>query len=267
MMPTALVTGATSQIGHFLLPRLQEAGFTVTAISRQPPPGIIWQKSDLLKSPFLKQYDYLFHLAPLTLLPLLNETAFKRIIAFSSTSCFSKVASSDPKERAIAAQLTEAESILKTVNIAWTIFRPTLIYGCGIDKNVSFIAKFIHRFGFFPIAGEGLRQPVHADDLAAACVQACQSEKTINKAYNLSGGQTLSYREMVESIFQQLGKTPRIIKIKPSLFKLLIRGIAYFPPFAHLSTAMIERMTQDLCFDHSAATQDFAYSPRNFNQD
>jgi len=266
---TALVTGATSQIGRFLLPRLQSAGFTVTAITRQSPPpnsaGISWQQADL-QSSLDSQADFLFHLAPLPLLPpfLTHNSTLTRIIAFSSTSCFTKENSPERPERVIAAQLKEAEiafsALCQAHNISWTILRPTLIYGCGIDKNVTFIAQLIRRFGFFPILGRGtgLRQPVHADDLAAACLQACLSPATANKAYNLSGGETLTYRDMVEAIFQQLGKKPRIISIPLPVFKILSRIISRLP------VAMITRMNQDLCFDHAAAYHDFAYSPRTF---
>lgn len=274
----ALVTGATSQIGRFLLPRLLAAGFTVTAISRQPQPpntaGIIWQQADLQSlSQLNNQPNFLLHIAPLPLLPpllaRLPDTAFRRIIAFSSTSSFTKIDSPVVEEKAIAMQLTEAETTLTAIcrarGIAWTLFRPTLIYGCGIDKNVSFIAQMIRRFGFFPLVGHGLRQPVHADDLAAACVQASQSLAAVNKAYNLSGGQTLNYREMVEAIFHQLGKKPRIISIPLPVFKFLTRILACLPAFAHLSTATITRINQDLCFDHRAAHHDFGYSPRTFS--
>ncbi|NJO15167.1 MAG: NAD-dependent epimerase/dehydratase family protein [Thioploca sp.] len=278
----ALVTGASSQIGRFLIPRLKMAGFTITAISRQPQPyqrGVTWQQLDLQVTtlPISPSQPYLlFHLAPLPLLPfglarLAQPAAIKRIIAFSSTSCFSKRTSTDPQERAIVAQLTKAEQSLinwcQVKQVEWTLFRPTLIYGCGQDKNVSFIAQFIRRFGFFPLLGQGkgLRQPVHADDLAAACIQAALSLTAVNRAYNLSGGQTLSYRAMVEAIFQQLGKKPYIFSIPLPAFKLLVYSMAWLPTFAHLSTAMITRMNQDLCFDHSTAHHDFGYCPRKFS--
>jgi len=268
----AIVTGASNQIGRFLLPRLQAAGFEITAISRQAPINNTWLQIDITKNILPLNSKILFHIAPLSLLPqLLANSNIKRVITFSSTSRFSKTTSSDTKEQQIAAELTEAETkvinLCKKQQIAWTIFRPTLIYGCGIDKNVSFIAKFIRRFGFFPIVGNGmgLRQPVHADDLATACIQAYNCSVTINKAYNLSGQQTLTYREMVEAIFHSLGKKPHIISIPLFVFKILIRSIACLPKFSHLSTAMITRINQNLCFDHTVAYNDFGYQPRTFN--
>ncbi len=268
----AIVTGASSQIGRFLLPHIQAAGFEITAISRQEPINKAWLQIDITKNILPVKSKILFHIAPLPLLPqLLANSNIKRVITFSSTSRFSKTSSSDVKEQQIAAQLTEAETqvieLCEQQQIAWTIFRPTLIYGCGIDKNVSFIAEFIRRFGFFPVIGKGigLRQPVHADDLAIACLQAYNSSITINKTYNLSGGQTLTYRDMVEEIFYSLGKKPRIISIPLFVFKILIHSITWLPKFSHLSTAMVTRINQNLCFDHTAAYNDFGYQPRTFN--
>jgi nucleoside-diphosphate-sugar epimerase len=268
----AIVTGASSQIGRFLLPHIQAAGFEITAISRQEPINKAWLQIDITKNILPVKSKILFHIAPLPLLPqLLANSNIKRVITFSSTSRFSKTSSSDVKEQQIAAQLTKAETqvieLCEQQQIAWTIFRPTLIYGCGIDKNVSFIAEFIRRFGFFPVIGKGigLRQPVHADDLAIACLQAYNSSITINKTYNLSGGQTLTYRDMVEEIFYSLGKKPRIISIPLFVFKILIHSITWLPKFSHLSTAMVTRINQNLCFDHTAAYNDFGYQPRTFN--
>jgi nucleoside-diphosphate-sugar epimerase len=278
--PSTLVTGATSQIGRFLLPRLQMTGFKIFAISRQLPPlspdGILWQQSDLLYTSSLPPTSSLFHLAPLPLLPdvlqqLPPTSPLTRIIAFSSTSCLTKADSPDAKERAIAQQLHTAEQAVITWcqnhHVAYTLFRPTLIYGCGQDKNVTFIARFIRRFGFFPILGNGngLRQPVHADDLAMACIQAYFSPLTVNRVYNLSGGQTLSYRAMVEAIFHQVGKKPRILSIPLPLFKFLLRSFNWLPALPSISETMVIRMNQDLCFDHSAAYRDFAYQPRTFS--
>ncbi|OQW90752.1 MAG: hypothetical protein BWK79_18885 [Beggiatoa sp. IS2] len=276
----ALVTGATNQIGRFLLPRLSASGSPVFAYSRHPPKnnqGIVWQSSDLTTTVLsVTQPSFLFHIAPLPLLPRLlanlpESAPLLRVITFSSTSRFTKADSPDPRERAIADQLTTAETLFirecTRRQLPWTLFRPTLIYGCGQDKNVTFIANFIRRFGFFPLVGNGigLRQPVHADDLAVACLQVCQAPTTYYKAYNLSGGQTLSYRDMVVAIFHRLGKSPRILPLPLSLLKLLLSGISWLPTYAHLSPAMLLRVNQDLCFDHTNAARDFGYQPRTFS--
>jgi len=278
---SVIVTGATSQIGVFLLPRLAERGLDVHALSRSirsssgPDPSVTWHRADITNGAFPDlQADCLIHLAPLTLLPSIlakvGQCGIKRVVAFGSTSRFSKQNSSDPEEKAFALGLVEAEQELAEygdrVGVAWTVFRPTLIYGCGMDKNITIIGNFIRRFGFFPLIGDagGLRQPVHADDLAAACLQVLDNEVSFNKAYNLSGGETLSYRQMVERIFAAEGKRARFLRIPLPLFQLAMELASLWPPYRHLSGEMAKRMTEDLCFAHDDAARDFGFAPREF---
>jgi nucleoside-diphosphate-sugar epimerase len=273
-----LLAGASSQIGFFLLPRLREAGFSVTALSRRveaPGRGLAdWRQVDLRDPPadLSLPGDILFSAAPLSLLPGLLDHApeVRRLIAFSSTSRFTKAASPDPQERAIAAELAQGEERLIAAcekrGIAWTLFRPTLIYGCGLDRNVTFIARFIRRFGFFPLAGNGLRQPVHADDLALACLQALDCHMASGQAYNLSGGETLPYAEMVAHISREQGIPPRLLRLPLWLLAPALRTLAWLPPLRKLSPEMLTRMNQDLCFDHAAACRDFGYAPRKFRE-
>lgn len=278
-----VVTGATSLVGRFLLPRLREAGLEVHAVSRRPrpgdaTPGVAWHALDIeagLQGLDLDRASHVIHLAPLWLLPSLvpwlAAHGLERLIGFGSTSRHSKSASPDPKEREIAGLLARAEQELERAcaahGIPWTLMRPTLIYGGGRDHNVSAIAGVIRRLGVFPVAGEarGLRQPVHADDLAQACLAALANSATFNRAYDLHGGTTLPYREMVQAIFRGLGRRPRILSIPLPLYQMLLRGLALLPGYRHVTPAMADRMNQDLCFDAGEAMRDFGYHPRPFS--
>lgn len=274
-MNPILVTGATSLIGHFLLPRLAAQGFPVIAISRHPPHPEGWLLQDITQPFHLSTpCTALLHLAPLWHLPKLLESLGPqtptRIIAISSTSRFSKQDSSSSTERETARKLAEAEEHLAHFrhqhHIEWTIFRPTLIYGAGLDKNITTITRFIQRFGFFPVIGkaQGLRQPLHADDIALACLTALHNPATFRHAYNLSGGETLTYRHMVERIFLNLGKIPRILSIPPALFHTSIQLARLLPRFQQLTPEMADRMNADLVFSAENASRDFGFTARTF---
>lgn len=279
MLDAVMVTGATSPIGDFLLPRLAASGRKVHALSRSPRQndGVTWHSAELaegLLPDALEEALCLIHLAPLWLLPSnlarFGDLGVRRIIAFGSTSRFTKARSGSASEREVADRLADAEAALADGcgqrGISWTLFRPTLIYGAGRDRNITTIRRFVQRFGFFPVAGggRGLRQPVHADDLAAACLAALENPRTYGRSYNLSGGETLTYREMVKRIFVAEGRPTRIVDVPLPLFRLLVRGAALLPRFRFVDPEMASRMTDDLCFDHSEATRDFGYSPRPF---
>lgn len=194
----------------------------------------------------------------------------RRIVAISSTSRFTKAESPIEGERLVAAQLAEGEQALarwaSACGVEFLILRPTIIYGRGRDLNLSLIARFIVRFGFFPVAGAatGQRQPLHAQDLAIACVQALESTQLTGKTYEVSGGETLSYYEMVGRIFDALGKRRLIVRLPMSVFSAAISCARLLPAFNHLTPAMARRMSEDLVFDHTPAVQDFGFTPRPF---
>jgi len=283
------VLGATSIIGEYLLPILVEEGWDVVAFSRQvrytkqPLENcpIIWQlltKSKLSDISNVhqteKQITYWISLAPIWVLPeyfaMLLDYGAKHVVAISSTSRFTKSVSSDPAEMELAECLAENEERL----IAWTkkekltyiVLRPTLVYGLGRDKNVSVIAAFIRRFSFFSVFGaaRGLRQPVHAQDVASGFVAALGARAAINRCYNISGGEAVTYREMVCRIFSALGRKPRFMVFPLWIFRLAVFLLRIFPPFRHWSAAMAERMNQDIIFDHEDASRDLGFAPRPF---
>ena len=277
-----LVLGARSQIGHFLIPRLINSGYAVTATSRKKVknPAISqleWQELNLESEDELilpNNTETVISLAPLWLVATrVNEMAeqgMRRLIFFSSTSRFTKLESTSDADRKLAFRLAESEERLigecEKYGVQWTLFRPTMVYGCGLDKNIFSIASFIRRSGCFIMAGEGkgCRQPVHADDLADACLKSLQNVATYQQDYNLSGGETLTYSKMVSLVFELLGRKKRLYCVNRSVLNPVVRMVSMLPGLHTVTPAMIDRMEQDLCFDHSKATSDFSYTPRGF---
>jgi nucleoside-diphosphate-sugar epimerase len=285
---SVLVLGATSQIGFFLLPLLAQRGIEVAALTRRPDlprgcpqPGVRWHtySTQALAASLAEagRFDAAVCLAPLPgLLPLLDDLAglgVRRLVAFGTTARFYKSASADPGERHLMQELVAAEAELpgrcEALDIAWTLFRPTLVYGCGRDGTIMFIAWFVRRFGFFPLSqgGRGLRQPVHAADLARACAEVLDNPRTCRKAYDLSGGTTVTYRQMVEAVFRQLGRPALTPPVPFGVFRTAIAVAKRLPRLRGLSAPMAARMGSDMCFDHQEATQDFGFHPRPFGLD
>ena len=274
--PPALVLGATSLIGFFLTQRLSDGCISFVAVSRQPPHlDRGWLQADLTDPDFaarLPSVATVYALNPIWLLPLaldaLKAAGMSRLVAFSSTSRFTKLQSSDAAERAVARRLAaseaEVEAFCKNHAIAWTILRPTMIYAEGRDANVTRLAGLIRRFGILPISGrgEGLRQPVHAEDLAVAAIAAANTKAAWNRAYDLPGGESLSYRELTGRIFDSLIKTRLIINVPAFLWRLLFALARPWLPGAN--AAMGDRMVIDRAFDGTLATRDFGWAPRAF---
>jgi len=185
-MPVALVTGASGAIGHFLLPRLLGAGYEVIALSRVERAGddarLQWRVGDLDHAmPELPALDFVASCGPLDAFSrwfARTPVRTARVVAFSSMSIESKHDSADAVERALAGRLRAAEELVVATAQAhacqWTVLRPTLIYGAALDRSLTPLAHFAQRWRVFPriAAARGLRQPVHADDVAQAVLAA-----------------------------------------------------------------------------------------------
>jgi len=202
------------------------------------------------------------------LFPLIESHGGERIVALSSTSVFTKISSADNAERRMVEKMLDGEARLaewaSARSIRYTILRPTMIYGRGLDRNVCMIASMIRRFGFFPLFGaaNGLRQPVHVDDVALACRRALELGGA--PAYNFSGGEEITYRDMVVRIFERLDKTPRLVNVPLWIFQASTPAIRLIPKFHDWSPSMARRMNEDLVFDNSRATADLGIAFRRF---
>jgi nucleoside-diphosphate-sugar epimerase len=265
-MRTLLVFGASGAVGRFLLPRLP-AHFHAIPVSRVPRAG--WLRADLYHVDALwPRADAVISLGPLDAfaasLKRQVDPSLRRVIAFGSMSAESKSNSDDTKEREVAGHLKNSEEALRTIsferNIELTVFRPTLIYGAGIDRSLAPIARFMRRWRVAPIpfGATGLRQPVHAADLAAACVAALENPTTYKKTYALGGGERLSFRTMLMRMRKASGAMP--LPIPLAALRILARR-AHLPS---VNDASISRLRLALIADNSDATRDFGYAPRNF---
>lgn len=279
--------GATSLVGRCLLPLLKKNGWSVKAFSRHEinsaDPDIRWlripKSPDDLHGPAGEsdEIGFWIFVAPIWLLPdyfpMLKKYGAKRIVAVSSTSIFAKSHSGSAEEKLTALKLSGAETRLgewsADTGVEWVVLRPTLIYGRGMDKNISEIARMIRRSGFFPLLGkgDGLRQPVHAEDVAMACLSALEKTDVVNRAYNLSGGETLRYREMINRLFTALGRRPRLIHVPLGFFRIAAAMLRLFSRHRHWTPQMAERMNTDLVFDHADAWRDLNFQPRPFQPD
>lgn len=275
------VLGANSLVGACVIERLRKDGRRPVAFSRRPPDGragagVTWVRISEFLSPLPEIppiTDWLC-VAPIWVLPqyfpLLEACGAGRVVALSSTSLFVKGDSSDHSEQDIARRLDEGEHVLRSWaearGVEWVVLRPTLIYGRGRDKNLTEIVRFVRRWGLFPLLGQagGLRQPVHADDVAAACVSALTLPAAANRTYTVSGGETLSYRDMVCRVFAAVGKVPRLVTMPRWVFRMGVALVRLLPRYRHWTVAMAERMNRDLVFDHTDAARDLGFSPRSF---
>ena len=275
--PFVAILGATSLIGRYLVRRLVDSGFEGLCFSRRAvpvpyalPPGFSWAAG--FEECQTRVPTILFSLVPLPVLPALiidRIAGSRQLIALSTSGVAYKTKSTDPKERCLAQAVSAAERKIELMcrdrGIRWTILRPTLIYDPGRDRNVSEIAAFIRHFGVFPIIwpGTGLRQPIHAADVAQAMVGALTADGVRGTVLDLPGGETLTYREMVRRIFKSLGRRPVLLYLPLGPARVAF-GVWKTMTGAQYSAAALERMNMDLVFDSRLIQETLGMRPRPF---
>jgi nucleoside-diphosphate-sugar epimerase len=273
----SIVIGATGIVGSYIVDRLVRAGERPIALSRserKSTDDVEWFEGDLaaperLKLPPFKTLYCTVDVGLLaTALPFLSGASLTRVVAFTSTSIATKMDSEILAERESVRLWAEAEQQLiaacERLGVGWTVLRPTIIYDEGRDANITRLSRLIERLGFMPLAGSGsgLRQPVHAEDLAIGALAAAVSPTAVNKIYAIPGRETISYREMVGRIFDGLHRPRRVVAVPPALWRA---AFALAGPFiSNANVAMGNRMAKDMTFDPTPAMQDFGWNPREF---
>lgn len=266
-----LVFGASGSVGRFLLPQLAQLHPAI-AVSRAARVGASnWIRGDLNDQGMTwPQAETVISLGPLdafaTWLQRYPAATLRRVIALSSMSAESKRDSIDPHERALAERLRAAETLVMATaarrGVACTLFRPTLIYGAGMDRSLAPIARFARRWRLLPvpIGASGLRQPVHARDLAAACAGVVANAATYGKIYALGGGERLRFDALLLRLRSAL---PGLVLPLP-LPLIALRLLSRWRQAATFNPAAVARLRESLIADNRAAARDFGYAPVAF---
>lgn len=270
------VLGAASLVGRPLVESLTARGIPVVACSRRPPDParpaaatVTWCLPGAA-DPIGRPVPRWITVCPLWSvpehLPWLEALGVRSLVAISSTSVLTKRRSPEAGERAVAARLAEAERTLAVWGArraaAICLLRPTMIYDGVTDGNIAAIAAFIRRRGWFPVAGpaRGLRQPVHAADVAAACLAALEKAPLPQTVYAVSGLEPTPFTDLVAEVFTACGRRPRILHVPRWLAAI---AAPLVDRRGRISLAgMAARMNDDLSCDHGDAARDLGFDPR-----
>lgn len=264
-----LVCGASSQIGFFLLPELTATGASVLALSRRTQSAITnvtWLQGALPRSMPAVDVESVCSFAPLDALAAWLESdaapRLRRVVATSSMSAESKRLSPVAAERAVSQCLRDGEAALARIcaqrGISWTILRPTLIYGAARDRSLTPLARRAARWRVFGLpAGSGVRQPVHAADIATAVVRALHGAAA-GKVLPIGGGERLPAAEMFARVRESLPFPTLALPIPAPLIRA---GVRLVRPLR----GPLLRLEQDLIADNTALETLLDVHPRGFH--
>lgn len=183
-----------------------------------------------------------------------------RAVFVSTTAIFTRLPAPSKVVR------TAAEDAVRDSALAWTIVRPTMIYGAPGDRNMERLLRAVRRWPVIPVPGNGQRliQPVHVEDLADGIVAAAGSDVAVGQAYDLSGAAPLTFDETIRAAAHAVGRRARIVHAPLGPAAFILRALAGIGLRPRVSAEQVLRLAEDKAFPHEAAARDLGFAPRNF---
>ncbi len=148
---------------------------------------------------------------PKVLCTAMSKHGAKRIVHISALG----VGVQNPAPSMYLRSKTDGEAVVKDSGLAWTILRPSVVFGRE-DKFLNTFAALAKIAPFIPLAGAGARfQPVSVGDVAKAvltCVND-RSKETLHNTYDLVGTEIFTLKELVKISARAVGKSPLVFGI------------------------------------------------------
>ena len=271
---TVLLVGGTGFLGGYVAARLSPRGLRVLTrptsnVAGLPPRAEVQYGSlDDLESlrDALRDATCLVYCASMgfghvpPLVSLLEHSAVERAVFVSTTAIFTSLPARSRAVRVAAEEAVQASAL------AWTVLRPTMIYGSERDRNISRLLRFLSRSPVFPIFGDGraLHQPVFVEDLADAVVAALDAPAASRRAYNVAGAGPLAFAELVRTAARAVNREVSLLHVPLGLAVTGARLAARLPIRVPVSPEQVLRLAEDKAFDYADAARDLGFQPRSF---
>ncbi|MBM4275138.1 MAG: complex I NDUFA9 subunit family protein [Deltaproteobacteria bacterium] len=157
-----------------------------------------------------------------------------------------------------------ADRYVMASGLAWTIFRPSVIYGPG-DQSINLFAQIIKSSPIYPIIGDGnyQMQPVPVETVAQAFVQALELPAALNRIYEVGGPEPLTFNQIIDTLAETLGK--KVFKLHLPVWPMrlaatLLGGFSWFP----VTHGQIRMLLEGNICDSEAFYQDVGLIPVSF---
>jgi uncharacterized protein YbjT (DUF2867 family) len=287
-----VITGGTGFVGEEIVKQLRNDGFPVRAIVREPPSaqwmrdryGVELFHGNVLYAPSIegamKNANCVIHLVGI--IREYRENTFERAHTQATKHVVDEAKRAGVKRYLHMSALGTrdnarsryhqtkwaAEEYVRKSGLAWTIFRPSVIYGPK-DKSVNTLMKVIRRLPFVPVLGPGTTkiQPISVQNVAKAFVAAIHNDLSIGKTYDLCGLEAFTWNELYDRLQLLLGSRKPKIHLPLPLARLqaaLLERLLTNPPFTRDQLLMLE---EDNVGNPEPATLDFVLAQGKFEED
>lgn len=138
-----------------------------------------------------------------------------------------------------------AEQAVRSGAPAWTIFRPSVIFGPG-DRFLNLFARLAAFAPVLPIAGAQARfQPVCVGDVARAFANSLDDAATVGKGYELCGPKIYTLRELVRFAAAAAGHPRPVVALPDGVARLQALLMELAPGTPLISRDNLDSMKRD----------------------
>jgi nucleoside-diphosphate-sugar epimerase len=189
-----------------------------------------------------------------------EQAGVRRAVFVSTTAIFTRLPAPSKAVR------LAAEASVRASRLAWTIVRPTMIYGAPGDRNMERLLRALVRWPLLIVPGDGhaLIQPVHVEDLADAIVAALDAAAAVGRVYDLSGREPLSFDAAVDAAARAVGRTGRRLHLPLGPVVMALRLVERAGLPLPVRSEQVARVAESKAFSHDHAAKDLGFAPRPF---
>lgn len=161
----------------------------------------------------------------------------------------------------------EAEEITRGSGLAYTIFRPSIMFGPG-DKFVNMLAS-VMKFSpvlMVPGGGQNLFQPVFVKDVARMMARSLKTEGAKDRVFEVGGPERVTFDGLIEAIASVLGKTVLKVHVPLGLMRvgaIVAETVLPSPPISRDQLLMLE---EDNVTDENPIEEVFGIKPKGLEE-
>ncbi|WP_339104801.1 complex I NDUFA9 subunit family protein [Haloterrigena salinisoli] len=248
-----LVAGGTGFIGTNLCTELHDRGHEVTALSRDPsdadlPADVERAAGDVSAYDSIAEtvagHDAVVNLVSLSPLYKPPDEDAHETVHLGGTANLVRAAEDGDVDRFVQMSALgadpdadteflrtkgEAEAVVRDSRLAWTIVRPSVVFGDGAEF-LEFTKQLTTPYVTgLPGGGKTRFQPIWVGDLVPMLADALEDGTHVGETYEIAGPQIVTLADATELAYAAEGKSVSIVSIPMSLAKFGLSAIDPLP--------------------------------------